>query len=106
METLRRNIVSALIFSRDGKLLFGKKDPKGGGVYADCWHIPGGGVNKDEDRLQALRREISEEVGLDISKSATRLIDDQGQGESEKRLDSGKTVLCKMKFFVYEIRLN
>ena len=34
MRTIHRTIVSALIFSKDGKLLMGMKDPKDGGVYA------------------------------------------------------------------------
>jgi hypothetical protein len=42
MREIERTIVSALIFSQDGKLLMGKKDPAKGGVYPDCWHIPGG----------------------------------------------------------------
>jgi 8-oxo-dGTP pyrophosphatase MutT (NUDIX family) len=67
MRTIHRTIVSALIFSKDGKLLMGMKDPKNGGVYADCWHIPGGGVDEGETKEQALRREMLEEVGIDIA---------------------------------------
>lgn len=43
LREITREIVSGLIFSADGKLLMGKKDPTKGGVYSDCWHIPGGG---------------------------------------------------------------
>lgn len=41
MREIERQIVSALIFSKDGKLFQGMKDPNKGGVYSDCWHIPG-----------------------------------------------------------------
>lgn len=107
MRIIHRNIVSALIFSKDGKLLMGMKDPASGGVYADCWHIPGGGVDEDETQEQALQREMLEEVGIDIADCKVSLADDQGSGETEKILkDTGEKVLCKMKFYVYRVDVD
>jgi len=107
MRTIFRNIVSALIFSKDGKLLLGKKDPSKGGVYSDVWHIPGGGVDEGENLDEALKREISEEVGIDISSYTIELADDQGSGASEKTLkDTGEKVLCDMKFTVYKVVIS
>lgn len=107
MKTISREIVSGLIFSKDGKLLMGMKDPKSGGVYLDCWHLPGGGVEPEETKEDALRREIFEETGIDISNSHISLADDQGSGQTEKTLkDTGETVLCYMKFNVYRIDLD
>ena len=107
MKTIHRTIVSALIFSKDGKLLMGMKDPKDGGVYADCWHIPGGGVDGGETQEQALRREMLEEVGIDIEDSKVMLVDDQGSGETEKTLkDTSEKVLCKMQFNVYRVDVD
>ena len=107
MRTIHRDIVSALIFSRDGKLLMGMKDPNSGGVYADCWHIPGGGVDEGEAQEQALHREILEEVGIDITGCKVALADNQGSGETEKMLkDTGEKVLCKMKFYVYRVDVD
>lgn len=107
MRSIHRTIVSALIFSKDGKLLMGMKDPKGGGVYADCWHIPGGGVDEGETQEQALCREMLEEVGIDITDCKVSLIDDQGNGETEKTLkDTGEVVLCKMQFNVYRVDID
>lgn len=105
MREINREIVSALIFSSDNKLLMGKKDPNKGGVYSDCWHIPGGGVNQNEEMEDALQREVLEETGLVAEK--IKLVDNIGRGDSEKTLkDTGEKVLCHMKFNVYRVDLD
>jgi len=86
--------------------LIGMKDSAGGGVYADCWHIPGGGVGEDEDQIAALRREILEEVGIDTTSAQLSLVDDTGTGEAEKTLKTGEIVLCKMKFNVHRVDID
>jgi 8-oxo-dGTP pyrophosphatase MutT (NUDIX family) len=107
MRTIHRDIVSAVILSKDNKVLFAKKDKDGGGVYAAKWHIPGGGVDEGETQLEALIREIEEEVGIDILKCEISLLDDEGKGSSEKDLrDTGEKVFCQMKFNVYLVELN
>ena len=107
MRTIHRNIVAGLVVSKDSKFLFGMKNPKSGGVYIDCWHTPGGGVEEGETHRQALKREIAEEVGVNISDGEVALLEDQGMGESQKTLkESGEIVLCKMKFYVYQIDIH
>lgn len=107
MREIQREIVAALIISKDGKIFLGMKDPNSGGVYADCWHIPGGGVDEGETKKQAIIREIKEETGIDISQNEFELIDDEDEGESEKILkDTGEKVLCKMKFNVYRVDMD
>lgn len=103
MRRIKREIVAAMIFSKDGKLFQGRKDPAKGGVYPDAWHIPGGGIEEGENAMTALIREIKEETGIDISPYRIELIDDVGRGESEKTLKSGERVICEMEFDVYKV---
>ena len=84
MKTICRDIVSAVIISNDNKILMGKKHPGKGGVYANCWHIPGGGIENQETKMSALKREIQEEVGINISTYKISFLDDKGEGESTK----------------------
>lgn len=107
MRTIHRDCVVAIILSKDMQLLMGIKDPNGGGVYADCWHLVGGGIEQGETRHQALKREILEEAGIDISGATMTLVSDDTTGESIKTLkDTGETVLCKMSFYVYRVDIG
>lgn len=104
MRTVQREIVSALIFSKDKKLFMGKKDPNSGGVYTDCWHIPGGGIESNESKVDALKREVLEEVGIDIGSCKIELVDDSNKGTAEKTLkETGEKVLVEMHFNVYKV---
>lgn len=105
MRTITRNIVGVIIRSFDGKVLLGKRDPSSNGVYGDCWQLPGGGVEPDEDLIRAGTREVLEETGLDLSLLEFKLIDDVGTGESEKVLPTGERVLCEMKFYIFLVEV-
>lgn len=105
METIFRDTVAAYIVSADNRVLFGRKDPTKGGVYVDCWHVPGGGIDAGETREQALAREVHEETGIDISEANIVLVDDTGRGESIKQRPGQPDVLVKMSFAVYKVVL-
>lgn len=107
MKKIEREIVAAIIISKDKKILMGKKYAGGGGVYLDCWHIPGGGVEEESDLKTAIIREILEETGINIADCNIELFDDQGFGESEKTIkETGEKMLCKMHFNVFKIKLD
>ena len=106
IRQIEREIVSAMIFSGEGKLFLGRKDPRKGGVYSDCWHLPGGGIEAGESYREALVREVFEETGIDILNCGVELIDDSGKGESRKILETGEEVLCKIRFFVYRVNIS
>lgn len=103
MRKINRRITSAVILSKDNKILLGWQDPSAKGVYPNCWHIPGGGAEKDETLLQALAREILEEVGVDIQPYSIELLNDKETGVANKQLkDTGEVVECHMHFYDYE----
>lgn len=106
MKTIHQDIVSAIVVSRDNKILMGRKPPHKAAVYPDCWHIPGGGVDAGEDLAAALRRELLEEIGIDITPYPFELVDDIGRGEGLRTLKTDEQVLAKMKFNVFRVRID
>lgn len=56
-------VVGALV--REGRVLLVHRSPNRR-AYPDVWDLPGGHVEKDESELDALAREMHEEVGVQI----------------------------------------
>lgn len=107
MRTIERDIVSAVLVSADGKIFQGLSNPLRGGVYPDCWKIPGGGTEEGEDKETTLRREVFEETGIDISRFVPELVQDSEFGMAEKTLkDTGERVNVHMNFFTYRVLLD
>ncbi|MBI3887980.1 NUDIX hydrolase [Candidatus Microgenomates bacterium] len=104
MKTVKREIVSAVIISSDKKILMGQALP--GGVYPDCWHIPGGGVEENESKIEATIREINEETGIDISHYPIELLNDTDSGIAEKTdRVTGEKYLVNMHFNDYKVEI-
>jgi 8-oxo-dGTP diphosphatase len=61
METL---IVSAGLIIEQGKVLVTQR--KEGDSHGLLWEFPGGKVKKGEEPRQALRRELKEELGMEV----------------------------------------
>ena len=105
MRTIERDIVGAFIFSADNKVLLGHN--KKGGVYQNQLVVPGGGIERGEPRLDALKRETLEEIGIDISDATITEINGVSVGESEKTLrETGERVIVKMRFYDFQVQLN
>ena len=106
MRTIERDIVSAVIISKDEKVLQALQNPDGGGVYPGHWGLIGGGIEEGESQRKALDREVLEESGIDISEYPVSLID-EAEGESNKILrETGEKVFCKMKFYTYQVKID
>jgi 8-oxo-dGTP diphosphatase len=61
---MRTVLVSAAIVIEDGRVLVTQR--KTGSHLAGAWEFPGGKVEAGEDPRQALRRELREELGIDV----------------------------------------
>lgn len=61
-------VAIALIFNSDKKVLITQRslDKTHGGR----WEFPGGKLEKDETAVAALRREVKEEIGVDVLRTA------------------------------------
>jgi len=56
--------VVAAVIHKDGKIL---ATQRGYGDYKDSWEFPGGKIEPGETPQQALKREIEEELGVEIN---------------------------------------
>ncbi len=92
----------------------GKKHPDKGSSFPNSWHIPGGGVDKEDnvegDEERTLKntaiRETAEEVGLVLGEDQLGVIGDVGHGESERTLPNGEIVVAEMDFHRHQVRLD
>ena len=64
----RVEVVAAVLRKSDGTYLLAQRPP--GKVYAGYWEFPGGKVEPGESLEAALRREIREELGIDVRASS------------------------------------
>jgi 8-oxo-dGTP pyrophosphatase MutT (NUDIX family) len=103
MRAIHRDIVGGFILSKDGKILLGKN--RAGGVYEGAFVVPGGGIEAGETKLEALRREMLEETGIDVATGTITEIN-VSSGSHEKTLrDTGERVIVDMNFYDYRINL-
>ncbi|WP_305971063.1 MULTISPECIES: NUDIX hydrolase [unclassified Mameliella] len=58
-------LIAAALLRQGNRYLFIKQN-KEGGAYPDRLHIPGGGVDVGETPLEAVQREVLEEVGIEL----------------------------------------
>ena len=63
--TKRVKDVCGAIIRKDGKILVAQR--KFGDTFGGLWEFPGGSIEEGESKEEALRREIAEELGIDIN---------------------------------------
>jgi nucleoside triphosphatase len=94
----QRVVVVALVRNAAGDYLLCKM-PETRGVFPGQWGLPGGGVEPGETLEEALRREVREEVGLEIAGIRPLFFKER---RSEKLFPGGERRLLHMIFLVHE----
>ncbi len=109
LPILHRTIVVGIIQNERGDTLICKKPPDRG-VLPGQWGLPGGGIEAGERMEAALRREIREEVGIEVRDIRPLCFTD---GQYPKLYPDGSQQEIYMIFLVFacraegnEIRLN
>ncbi len=92
-----RTIVVGVIQNRRGEVLICKK-PEDRGVFPGQWGLPGGGIEPCEKMEAALRREIFEEVGIQVSSIRPLFFTD---GQHSKSYPDGSRREIYMIFLVF-----
>jgi nucleoside triphosphatase len=95
-----RVIVVGLIKNDQDDILICKM-PHNRGVFPNQWGLPGGGVEEGERIGEALRREIREEVGLELSDVRPLFFKD---GLYEKLFPDGEKRPIYMIYLIYACR--
>lgn len=96
-----RGVVNAIIRREDGKFLVVKR--KNEGINANKWAFPGGTVEIGEMAEETLRREIAEEVGLDVKKIVKK-ISEYSYPRADGTITKGECFFVETKNF--EVDLN
>jgi 8-oxo-dGTP pyrophosphatase MutT (NUDIX family) len=92
------NAAAAIIVVDDDRYLLQLRDSIPGIWYPGHWGLFGGGVETGEDEITALRRELREEIGLDLEEKDARLF---------TRFDFDLRPVGKDRYFrsYYEVRI-
>lgn len=69
MRTIR--VVAGALFDAQGRVLIAQRPP--GTHMAGRWEFPGGKINRGETELEALRRELLEELGVTLGEAERML---------------------------------
>jgi len=80
----RLEVVAAVITGADGRFLLGQRPA--GKVYAGYWEFPGGKVEAGESPLAALKRELHEELGIEVERAYPWLVRDYDYAHASVRL--------------------
>jgi len=80
----RIEVAAAVITGPDGRFLLGQRPA--GKVYAGYWEFPGGKIEPGEAPLAALKRELHEELGIEVERAYPWLTRDYDYAHAAVRL--------------------
>lgn len=92
-----RTVVVGLVRNHKSELLLCKMNPDRG-VFPSQWGFPGGGIEPGERMVEALRRELREELGIEVEQIKPAFFKD---GFHEKLLPNGQKQNVYMIFLIF-----
>ena len=84
MPAPRLEVAAAVILRADGKFLLAQRPAKK--IYAGYWEFPGGKIENGESAEQALKRELHEELGIDVKRAYSWITRDYDYAHAAVRL--------------------
>ncbi len=84
MPAPRLEVAAAVILRADGKFLLAQRPA--GKVYAGYWEFPGGKVENGESAEAAVKRELHEELGIDVERAFPWITRDYDYAHAKVRL--------------------
>jgi 8-oxo-dGTP diphosphatase len=63
------NVAAGILCDAEGRVLIAER--LGGGPFQGLWEFPGGKISADESSVEALSRELAEELGIEITACAS-----------------------------------
>lgn len=87
-----KKVVNAIIIDLEKVLVIKRKR----GLHSGKWAFPGGIVNKNETSQEALRREVKEEIGLQIVKILNKIANYEYLRENKEQT-FGESYLVEVK---------
>jgi 8-oxo-dGTP diphosphatase len=66
-HSLRIHVVAGALFDQSDRVLIAQRPP--GKHMAGGWEFPGGKLKPDEDRFEGLKRELREELGIEVMRA-------------------------------------
>ena len=93
------DVVAAIIENNDGDILIAKRNSKKS--QAGLWEFPGGKIEKNESADDAIKREIKEELNIDIE--INKWLIEKRHEYPEKTIN---LILCSAKWIGGELDLS
>ncbi|MEM9555231.1 MAG: nucleoside triphosphatase NudI [Acidobacteriota bacterium] len=101
--TPRRRIIVVPVISNSRDEILLCKMPSDRGVFPGLWGLPGGGIEEGETMLQALDREVWEELGMTVSNVTPISFRDDVR---EKRYPDGRREQLYLIYLLFACRAD
>jgi 8-oxo-dGTP pyrophosphatase MutT (NUDIX family) len=105
-DVIRRQGVNAIPLNPEGKILLQQRDDRPDLSFPGCWTTFGGAVEEGETPDEAIRRELLEEIELELPMKLWRVDDYHIERSGQKIVYKSHTYVGRIDRAAAEIKLN